>query len=200
MSLINILTRTGKRRSYYMTLKQSIEAQTYKNIRHIKSNDNPDCTFLTDSPDVFHIFPKKDAGKCFYNLYLNYLGQQVQEGWVIILDDDSKLIDNTFLEKLAVLCDNAEPTDILIYRAKIWDSGVIPRPENMKKKILEYGDVDMACFCIHSTTLHQYSFEAQTSGDYWFLNSIRNDNKCTFKFVKLPIGISANYDGEHNGQ
>ena len=53
MVLINILTRTGKREKYFKTLKDSIDAQTYKNIRHIKSNDNPNCKYLDDETDVF---------------------------------------------------------------------------------------------------------------------------------------------------
>ena len=199
MELINILTRTGKRESYFKTLVASIDSQTYKHVRHIKSNDNPDCTFLTDLPDVFNVSPDRNAGDGFYNLYLNHLAKQVQEGWVIILDDDSKLIDKTFLEKLAVLCDNSEPHEILIYRSRIWKTGVIPRPENMQRKIIEYGDVDMACFCIHSTVLAKYSFHEKRGGDYNLLDQIRSTNQYTFKFVTLPIGIWANYNGAKHG-
>lgn len=199
MVLINILTRTGKRESYFKTLATSIDSQTYKNFRHIKSNDNPECTFLTNLPDVFEVYPDRNAGNGFYNLYLNHLAKQVQEGWVIILDDDSKLIDKTFLEKLAVVCGNSEPNEILIYRSRISETGVIPRPENMQRQIFEYGDIDMACFCIHSTVLSKFSFHAKRGGDFNLLDQIRSTNQYTFKFVNLPIGISANYDGAKHG-
>ena len=46
MITINILTRTGNREKYFKTLEDSIKNQTYKNIRHIKSNDNTNCDYL----------------------------------------------------------------------------------------------------------------------------------------------------------
>ena len=52
MVLINILTRTGKRPKNFKIMEESIFSQTYKNIRHIKSCDNPNCNYLNNSNDV----------------------------------------------------------------------------------------------------------------------------------------------------
>ena len=61
---INILTRTGNREKYYNQLKKSVLEQTYvDNIRHIKSNDNPNCKYLDNDIDI--IFVEKEKKKNF---------------------------------------------------------------------------------------------------------------------------------------
>ena len=46
----------------------------------------------------------------------------MEDGWVIILDDDSKLVDNTFIEKLAEICSTSNENDVLICNQKHLDS------------------------------------------------------------------------------
>ena len=59
---INILTRSGNRPTYFKTLKDSILTQTYPHIRHIISNDNPDCTYLNDEKYVYAITKTHNLG------------------------------------------------------------------------------------------------------------------------------------------
>ena len=129
--LINILTRTGNREAYFNTLKKTIENQTYKNIRHLKSNDNPDCKYLENEKDVFRVIKNDTQGEAFYNLYLNELGKKIKKGWVIILDDDSKLINNNFIKELAEECSISKPNEILIYQSYLLNKK-IPEKKNRK--------------------------------------------------------------------
>ena len=200
MVLINILTRTGKRENYYQSLKNSIELQSHKHIRHIKSNDNVECSYLNDEKDVVCVIPNRKAGNAFYNLYLNDLGEQVKEGWVIIMDDDSKLIDTTFIEELSKICDKSSENEVIIYKTKIYKHNIIPNNENFENKNFYNGGIDMSCFCVHYSIFSDFKFKGQKCGDYNFLNTIRDSNKHKFKYVDLPIGIWANYDGAKNGK
>jgi len=200
MTLINILTRTGNRPNYYKTLKDSIDLQSYENIRHIKSSDNPKCSYLSDETDVIRVTPDKTAGRAFYNLYLNDLGAVLKEGWVIILDDDSKLCDASFIEKLAKLCDNVKENEVLIYKAKIYKDRVLPKDDHFRRNVFVNGDIDMACFCVHYSVFSHFKFQAGVCGDFHFLNLIRNSKKYRFKYVDLPVGIWANYDGAKGGR
>ena len=200
MTTINILTRTGKRPNYYKALKDSINLQSYENIRHIKSCDNPSCSYLENESDVINVTPNKKAGRAFYNLYLNDLGQIPTEGWVIILDDDSKMIDASFIEKLAKLCEKSKETDVLIYKAKIYKDRILPKDVHFQNKTFMNGDIDMACFCVHHSVFSVFKFKSEVCGDYNFLNLIRNSNKYNFRYVDLPIGIWANYDGAKCGR
>lgn len=199
MVLINILTRTGNREKYFKTLKDSIEMQTYKNIRHIKSNDNPNCTFLTDETDVFPVVKDRSGGGVFYNLYLNHLGEQLKEGWVVVFDDDSKLIEPDFLEKLAEVCETSNENDILIYQSKIVKNTIIPNDINFEHKRIERAKIDMINFCAHYSVFSKFKFTSKGCGDFFFLDDIKKSNEYNFKFVKLPIGAWANYDGCKKG-
>lgn len=199
MVLINILTRTGNREKYYSQLKESINAQTYKNIRHIKSNDNPKCSYLINESDVIDVIPDRQSGKAFYNLYLNELGKKVNDGWVIIMDDDSKMIDNTFIEKLADICKNSSKDEVLIYQCRLWSKRIIPSARTFNMQTFFEGDIDMVCFCIHYSVFEKFKFTPNYCGDFNFLNSIRQSKQFRFKYVKLPIGLWGNYDGEKKG-
>ena len=201
MTKINILTRTGNRETYYNTLKQSIENQTYKNIRHLKSNDNINCKYLDEENDVINVKKNIKLGQAFYNLYLNELGNNVNDGWIIILDDDSKLIDNTFLEKLADECSKSTHKEILIFQSLLLPKKVIiPSKENFDSKKIERYGIDMACFCFHHSILKQFSFDGRKMGDLNFLEKIKKNKNFEFKFISLPIGVWGNYDGAKNGK
>ena len=201
MTKINILTRTGNRETYFKTLKQSIESQTYKNIRHLKSNDNINCKYLDGEKDVLNVVKNSELGEAFYNVYLNEIGKQVDDGWIIILDDDSKLIDDTFLEKLADVCSKSKTNEILIFQSLLLPKKrVIPSEGDFKnKKIIRCG-IDMACFCFHHSILKKFSFDGRKQGDINFLEKIQKNKSFEFKFIRLPLGVWGNYDGAKNGK
>lgn len=197
---INILTRSGNRPIFFKVLKNSILTQTYPYIRHIISNDNPNCTYLNDEKYVYAVTKQPSIGYGFYNLYLNELAKQIEDGWVIILDDDSKLIDNTFVEKLAEMCSKSNKDDVLIYQNIIWpNKTLIPSSTHFKDKSISFGNIDMVCFCVHYTIFNKIQFEGLRGGDFSFLNNIQQSKQYKFKFVILPVGIWANYSGAKHG-
>lgn len=198
---INILTRSGNRPIYFKILKDSILAQTYPHIRHIISNDNPDCTYLDGEKYVYAVSKPPTLHKGFYNLYLNELAKQVESGWVIILDDDSKLIDNAFIENLVKQCSESNEKDVLIYQTFIWPNKiVIPNNEMFKHNKIQHGNIDMAGFCVHSSIFNNIQFKCKIGGDFSFLDDIKNSKQYNFKFVVIPKGIWGNYDGPKSGK
>jgi len=58
----------------------------------------------------------------------------------------------------------------------------------------------MACFCMHHSVLKDVQFDGRHMGDYNFLKKIEENTKYAFKFVRIPPGIWANYDGEKHGK
>lgn len=195
---INILTRTGNRPNYFHVLKESILTQNYPNIRHIKSNDNPKCKYLDNEIDVIYV--KKGSKNTFYNLYLNNLLQNVNEGWIIILDDDCKIIHDKAIENIAKVCSNSKPNEVIIYQNKIHEKGtVLPINKHMIHNIILAGYIDMCCFCFHYTLFQDIKFTDKRMGDYYFLDEIKKSKKYNFKFSNIPVGIWANYDGAKDG-
>lgn len=196
---INILTRTGNRHNYFKNLKESILKQNYPNIRHIKSNDNTKCTYLDDETDVISV--EKGKKNTFYNLYLNTLLENVNEGWVIILDDDCKLTNEKSIENIAEVCKNSKPNEVIIYKNKIHQDGkILPFDKHMLDKKFVVGYIDMCCFCFHHTVFKDIKFTDKRMGDYFFLDQIKKSNKFNFKYSNIPVGIWANYNGAKSGK
>ena len=46
---------------------------------------------------------------------------------------------------------------------------------------------------------HNVQFDGRRMGDYNFLKKVEEKTKYAFKFVRIPPGIWANYDGEKRG-
>lgn len=200
MTKINILTRTGTRDKYFKALNETILTQTYNNIRHIKSCDNDDCTFLDNEVDVFKVKRNRGAGRGFYNLYLNELASKVDDGWIIILDDDSKLIDDKFIENLANECSNSDIKDVLIYQSyHIEKKQKIPNDNKFKNKKVQLYNIDMSCFCAHYSLFNKVKFNGNLGGDAYIMDKIKKLEDYKFKFIDITPGIWANYDGQKVG-
>lgn len=194
--VINILTRTGTRDTCFNILKKSILSQSYKNINHIISNDYEKNLYLKSNDNVYHIkrLNKKYVGHCPYNLYLNVLKSKVIDGWIIILDDDARLIDNKFIENLAGILKNCDTNDIIVYDIYIGLNKVkIPKIINNN---VFHSLIDMACFAIHSSC--NVMFDELCGGDFNFLENAHKENY-NLKYINLKIGIWANYNGNAYG-
>ena len=211
-TFINILTRTGNRKQCFNNLMLTLNKQSNKNFKHIKSNDNKKCTFLNNYNHVIDV-NKIDKSKnikyhCPYNLYLNQLIDSVKTGWIIIIDDDCKFIDNKFLENLSYKLFFQNKNEILVYNIFIGSNKhLIPGYKNMtleqlKKIKIATDDMkehekwqitfDMACMVFHSS--NKTRFKEFCAGDIRFFETAINKGYIP-KFLNIPIGIWANYEG-----
>lgn len=197
--LINILTRTGNRDTCFDKLSNSINDQTFKNIRHLKSNDNTNCKFLEGHNDVFIVEKGKKFNHhhCPYNEYINELIDKVEEGWIMVLDDDAIFSDKDFINNLV--------NEIKKYdkKAFIFDTLIgeskrkLPNlDEDTDLNKIGYGNFDMSCFVFHSS-LKPKKFTDVCGGDYIMLKNLLNITDV--KYIKIPTGIWANYKGGKGG-
>jgi hypothetical protein len=193
---IYVLTRSGSREECFKKLRQSLENQTYKNWKHIISNDNPDNTYLKHYPNIINVKKQKKEGDddCPYNLYLNKLLDECKDGWIIILDDDAKFIDDKFLENLVVNCKDINENQIIIYDTYYGNEKKLHRVTNTSVK--EEG-CDMANFVFHSSC--SLRFDSRCEGDRRFIkNAIVNHG---YDLQKIDnIGIWANYNNQSHGK
>lgn len=196
-----ILTRSGNRKECFSTLKQSLEKQTYKNYIHLISNDNSNNTFLKNEKNVIQLEHlkkrKRNVRHCPYNIYLNELIKEIkEEGWVLIMDDDSKFIRDNYLEQLSKICDKTNKNHILILKTFIGKYKTkFPSSDD-----LQFRTVDMSNLCIHSSVLKQFTFNDECGGDYHLIEKLKKKGYY-FKFTKLlSIGIWANHLGFLGGK
>ena len=200
--LINILTRTGSRENCFKNLEKSINYQSYKNIRHIKSNDNNDCKFINDN-DVFNVDKVKryNHHHCPYNSYLNTLKNKVKSGWILVLDDDSKLVDNNFIKNITEKIKKEKDAKIIIFDSLIdKNKRVLPNFDNLAENKfncnkIKYAQIDMCCMIFHHSV--DIDFGDSCGGDYIFFKKALE--KYNTKYVKMKPGIWANYHGGKGG-
>ena len=215
---INILTRSNFKNWYCLTnLVQSIDNSDYKNWYHIISTENmsdeglePEVKISNLQSDKRKIITvaknnepcdtkghKKSWGGnicCPYNLYLNDLLRNTKPGWVLVIDDDAKIVDKSFLGELARICSQSDPKEIIIFQAYL----------NRQKKFTPYkkiwgeGLIDMCSFCFHYSV--PKIFDNICGGDWRFIRDlVKMGYKVRYHF-DLPHGVWGNYSGKANGK
>ena len=171
--LINILIRTSGRPNYFNDCVKSIYTQTYKNWNIIIGIDDKDSKKYTQIAKGREIYYSYDASKIppppssneygikfKYNLYLNDLQNNVQDGFVLILDDDNELYDKLSLEKIV---NNIKSNDDLIFWRVKFPTKLVPMDSNFGKepKVL---DIDSAGFLFHIK--NKQKWEPYKRGDF----------------------------------
>jgi hypothetical protein len=98
--MFNILTRTNNRPKYFFLCNSSIKAQDYKGpVKQYVSIDDPKTMeYIEMYRNTLHIVnverkQKTQSNSFPYNEYLNTMLSKVEEGWVMVLDDDDKFMN-----------------------------------------------------------------------------------------------------------
>jgi hypothetical protein len=180
--LINILTRTSKRPLGFRRCAESVQLQTYPNVRHIVSVD--------DDQDLEYVYPyTKDVvvldrklieaepdidnpgiGRRFiFNKYLNHLIASADDGWIIILDDDDYLVDQDVLAKIAAAMQYE--TDMILWQMQYPDERCLPDTEDLYQRPQE-GRIGSPCFTIHRRIAAAIEFDGWKNGDFRYMDKI----------------------------
>lgn len=103
---LTIVTRTSARPNAFARLVSSISKQTHKYIKQLVLCDNYAAyTYASRmSKQVKYSMQvekveRTGTGRAFYNLYLNRGIELVKDGYILFVDDDDYLIDNTCIER-----------------------------------------------------------------------------------------------------
>ena len=199
---INILTRTSNRPNGFKKCANSIKNQTYDNINHIVSYDNDDDLGYINRFDVTKIkinrdeiiandtsVDPKNSNFWFspHNLYCNSLLDSVEDGWIMFLDDDDMLIDESVIGE--IVSNIIDEDTILIWQMQYPDGRVLPDVASYQSKKPRLGGIGSPCFLFHSKWKNVARWDAYKCGDFRFLDKIYNkipNNKWIQKpFVQL---------------
>jgi len=176
MELINILTRTSNRPNYFKHCVESVVSQDYKNINHLICVDDTGYTYEYVKP---YNFPKviyqvkqikSGVDHAPYNLYINSMLSHVKEGWVIILDDDDKLMRPDSLSALLPYMTDTE-------RLLLWK---VQFPHSTVPSVQLFGNTPTKCnismigFSFHISQLKDTQFNDTQTGDFDFIYSLYN--------------------------
>ncbi len=198
--LINILTRTSNRPNGFKRCRESIENQTYKNIRHIVSIDNLNDEEYVKKYNVDYFFMDKEAiskendipdpktgTRFIYNLYLNHLINEVKEGWIFILDDDDYFADRNCVQKMVNAVKN--PTDLVLWQMKYPNGQVLPSLQELGMPP-RLARISSQCFMLHSGIAKTIRWDGWKCGDFRFVQKAyaKTGEKRVIKEVLVNLG------------
>lgn len=179
--LINIIIRTSNRIELFSRCYESIENQTYNNIRVIVGYDNDKAlAYIPMEVCPIRVY-KQDGIPFFYDLYCNELRGAVREGWFLFLDDDDFLYCHRALEEIVPYLTTPGAVICQMLRNGISK----PRNNYMRQGIIEEGKIGLPCIIVHSSFAHIGYLDGYAGGDYRYIKQVTE--QVPTKFVPLVV-------------
>ena len=205
---INILTRTSNRPIGFDKCAKSVSNQTYDYINHIVCYDNDDdLSYLNNhdgelvkidrlevirkdtlpNPNNANFWPSP------HNLYCNELLDSVKDGWIMFLDDDDMLMNDTVIEE--IVSNIVDEDTILIWQMRYPTGNMLPDSQSFRNKQIRLGGIGSPCFLFHSKWKDMARWDGYKCGDFRFLKVIY-DKIPNSKWIEKPF-IQLNNAGGH---
>jgi glycosyltransferase involved in cell wall biosynthesis len=148
---------------------ESILSQDYKKYRIVVSADDLPTLKYVKQYNVDHILVEKlhPSPECSfpYNLYINKLMGMVNNGYILILDDDDYLANKRVLNLIAEKI--TKPDNIIISRM-MWPTGQVIPSDAFWRKIPIRGQIGMPCFVFHCKWVSAIRFDPHKAADLRF--------------------------------
>lgn len=218
LPLLAILTRAGRSESCFRNLARSIHEQlgVTGRVLQLISYDNPAShTWLQlhlsraqYHSRIVNVRPREGV-PCHSSLYLNTLLKHVPEGaWVVVLDDDSLIVDRWHLARLLDVAGRSSPGQVLLQDAfysggHSGPAGVLPEwsahwPDDIPLEFPFGLNVDSVSYVYHASRKVQYP--ARCSGDKFVFQRLVSQAGSSLVHVQTAKpGIWANYMGAAGG-
>lgn len=200
--LINILTRTSNRPLGFKNCHESIIKQNYKKVKHYVSYENCDDKKYIELEGIVKIKVEKYNGEPLvhskgykhapYNLYCNELMANVEEGWILFLDDDDQLLHNNVLSEIVEEINKVNDETIFIWQMRYPNGKVLPTSKHFKSENIEINNIGSPCVIFHSKYKGFAKWDEWKGSDFRFINALNKEipNK---KWIKKKFIQINNY-------
>ena len=178
----NILTRTSSRPLAILNCHKSVSKQVHCNVNHLITNENDsDLTLITSrlvkSFKVKHlpILPKRNENNRIhapYNLHCNRLLEEVDNGWIMFLDDDDHLLHDHVLSDLRKSIQNIDEDTLLIFKMRYPNGSVKPPLKFFQEKAIKINEIGSCCFMFHSKYKDSVKWDEWKGADFRFLREL----------------------------
>ena len=168
---LNIIVRTN-RPNYLRNCIKSIKEQSYQNINLVLVCDNMESVKYTREYDARMIKVTNDYkqgpkpinpeyGIYFpYNRYLSEV-QKLVKGYILMLDDDDKLINR---KSVSCIMSNVKKNELTVWKVDMKGFGIIPK--HSFNKSIELYDITGIGMCYHSSQIHLTDWSEWKRADY----------------------------------
>ena len=194
---INILTRTSGRPNYFKENVESVKSQNYPHINHIVCADD-DKSFEYASNLVSKVIrvsgreKKKEYGIMHspYNLYCNNLMDEVDDGWIMFLDDDTVFVSEDVV--VQIMNQQLNPNDLVIWKGNIQGKVV---PSYSYGRGIALGDIDSFCFMFHSK--HKWAAQWDEVKESDFRVAFKLSRILNIKWIDVVVARTNNDSSVH---
>lgn len=196
MTMLNILTRTHNRETYFKACRDSIESQTYKDINWIVGSDT-ECPYYPQAIKLMKdyrqpLFIPQGHYHAPYNLYLNYMQELVTDGYLMYLDDDDVFSSSKSVQRIMNAIDNEN--QLIIWKVKITNNFIVP--SHSFGKYIAAGDISGIGYCFHSKHL-PVDWGVLSYGDFRVARQLIEKG---LKPKWIDMVLTETINGAHNGR
>lgn len=179
--IINILTRTSGRPKGFQKCHTSILKQSCQNYKHIVSYDDVIDLDYLNKYDLKIVSVKKNNSLPDsilidrhepYNLYCNELLCEVEEGWIMFLDDDDMLAHKRVLMMLYDQIKKHNDDTLFIWQTKFPNGSLLPPNKTFNQKEIKEQFIDTACFMFHSKYKDKAKWDPFWAADFRFIKDL----------------------------
>ncbi|MAM22099.1 MAG: hypothetical protein CL817_00010 [Croceibacter sp.] len=185
--LINILTRTSLRPNGFNLCYESVKNQSYSNIKHIISYDDDRCleylkgkfikSFKVNTQvNQLKIGSRDEDGNVYspHNLYCNELLEKVDDGWVMFLDDDDRLMNDSVISNIVCKIKEDDFKTLYLWQMRYPNGKLKPSSSQLRNKDLPINSIGSPCFLFHSSLIGDFFWDEYKRSDYRFFKKLRS--------------------------
>lgn len=179
--MLNILIRTSYRPNGFKKTLESINQQSYKNIRIIVSYDDERAlSYIPEHIEKIRVYKNDDL--FFYDNYCNTLKSMVNCGWFFFLDDGDVLSYPLVLEEIRR--EVSKQNGLVVQFSR--NGKLKPSDKLIKARKIERGKIGMPCLVLHHSHKNKADFDGSVgASDYIWIKEISKKVKLKFRNIVL---------------
>jgi len=186
---LTVVIRTHDRPEMFKRAIESVRKQTHKNIDIVVGVDTPASLEYAKAYNPTRIVQCTHRARSGHtdfpaNEYISKLIADINDGYILVLDDDNYISDPEGVEKLFKQID--KEICIYIIRYRYPDGRLFPNDRQFRSKIIENGGVDWASCIFHARFKAVSQSKPLYNADFYFINSLVSYCKVT-KFIDLAL-------------
>jgi len=186
---LTVVIRTHDRPQMFKRAFESVRSQTHPNIDIVVSVDTPGTLdYVKDyNPTKIVVCTprvRKSHNDFPANEYISKLVEEINDGFILILDDDNYIADPEGVEKLFKQIEKEWCIYIIRYRYP--DGRLFPNDRLFASKIIQNGGIDWASHVFHARFKNVSKSLPLYNADYFWINNLVNYAKTT-KWIDLAL-------------
>lgn len=186
---LTVVIRTHSRPKMFERCLNSVLNQTHKNIDILVGADNDesyDYAATCSRAKVIKLTPTAKTASANFpaNAYISELLEHIDDGYILILDDDAYIESSTSIEELFKSIDCEWCLFIIRYRYP--DGRLFPDNDLFNSKIIQNGGIDWGSFVFHARFRNVHKTLPVYNADFHLATALKQHIKTT-KWINLNI-------------